>query len=48
MGMTMLTVESPAEGEKVTMSGVGVKDDPVSLELMQVLTDNVTTAPATA
>ena len=48
MGMTMLTVESPAEGEKVTMSPVGVKDDPVSLELMEVLKSGATEAPATA
>ena len=36
-GMTALTIESPAEGEKVTLVGIGVKDDPVSRELMQVL-----------
>ena len=36
-GMTALTIESPAEGEKVTLVGVGVKDDPLSQELMQVL-----------
>jgi hypothetical protein len=36
-GMTALTIESPAEGEKVTMVGVSVKDDPVSLGLMDVL-----------
>lgn len=48
MGLTMLTIESPAEGEKVTLAPVGVRDDPVSLELMQVLKDNVTAAPASA
>jgi hypothetical protein len=36
-GMTALTIESPTEGEKVTLVGVGVKDDPISQELMQVL-----------
>jgi hypothetical protein len=36
-GMTALTIESPAEGEKVTLVGAGVKDDPLSQELMQVL-----------
>jgi hypothetical protein len=36
-GMTALTIESPAEGEKVTLVGVGVKDDPISQELMGVL-----------
>jgi hypothetical protein len=36
-GMTALTIESPAEGEKATLVGVGVKDDPISQELMQVL-----------
>ena len=35
--MTALTIESPAEGEKVTLVGAGVKDDPLSQELMQVL-----------
>jgi hypothetical protein len=46
MGMTMLTIESPSEGERVTMAPIGVRDDPVSLELMQVLKDGVTDAPA--
>ena len=36
-GMTALTIESPAEGEKATLVGVGVKDDPISQELMPVL-----------
>jgi hypothetical protein len=47
-GVTMLTIESPAEGEKVTMASVGVRDDPVSLELMRVLTQELTSAPAAA
>ena len=36
-GMTALTLESPAEGEKVTLVGISVKDDPVSQGLMEVL-----------
>jgi hypothetical protein len=48
MGLTMLTVESPTEGEKVTIAPIGVKDDPVSLEFMQVLVDGVTEAPTPA
>jgi hypothetical protein len=36
-GMTALTIESPAEGEKATLVGVGVKDDPLSQELIGVL-----------
>src|SRR3954453_13044251 len=43
-GMTALTIESPAEGEKATLVGIGVKDDPVSQELMGVLQGS---APAT-
>jgi hypothetical protein len=37
MGMTKLTIESPGEEEKVTLVGASVKDDPVSLELIDVL-----------
>jgi hypothetical protein len=36
-GMTALTIESPTEGEKVTLVGISVKDDPVSQDLMAVL-----------
>jgi len=36
-GMTALTIESPAEGEKATLVGVGVKDDPLSQELIGIL-----------
>jgi len=36
-GMTALTISSPAEGEKATLVGVGVKDDPISQELIGVL-----------
>lgn len=37
MGMTQLTIESPAEGEKVTLVGASVKDDALSLEFMETL-----------
>jgi hypothetical protein len=47
MGLTMLTVESPAEGEKMTVAPVGVRDDPVSLEMMRVLVEG-DTEPASA
>jgi hypothetical protein len=36
-GMTALTIESPSEGEKATLVGVGVKDDPISQGLIAVL-----------
>jgi hypothetical protein len=36
-GMTALTIESPASGEKATLVGISVKDDPVSQELIGVL-----------
>lgn len=36
-GLTQLTIESPAEGEKATLVPIGVKDDPVSLELIRTL-----------
>lgn len=36
-GMTALTIESPASGEKATLVGISVKDDAVSGELMAVL-----------
>jgi len=45
MGMTKLTIESPGEDEKVTLVGASVKDDPVSLELIDVLQSGAT-APA--
>jgi hypothetical protein len=43
-GMTALTIDSPSEGEKATLVGIGVKDDPISQELIAVLQG---TAPAT-
>jgi hypothetical protein len=36
-GMTALTIESPAEGEKATLVGISVKDDPVSQDLIAAL-----------
>jgi hypothetical protein len=36
-GMTALTIESPAESEKATLVGVGIKDDPLSQELIEIL-----------
>ncbi|HEU4707674.1 MAG TPA: hypothetical protein VFS64_10845 [Solirubrobacterales bacterium] len=36
--MTSLTLESP-DGEKATLVGISVKDDPVSQELIAALTD---------
>jgi len=36
-GMTALTIESPAEDEKATLVGIGVKDDPLSQELIEAL-----------
>jgi hypothetical protein len=36
-GMTALTISSPTEGEKVTVVGIGVKDDPISQEVIAAL-----------
>jgi hypothetical protein len=36
-GMTALTIESPSEGEKATLVGISVKDDPVSQDLIAAL-----------
>ncbi|MDX6582744.1 MAG: hypothetical protein QOI10_1928 [Solirubrobacterales bacterium] len=46
MGLTMLTIEAPAEGEKVTLAPAGVKDDPWTQEVMRVLQADVTEVPA--
>ena len=46
MGLTMLTIESPAEGEKVTVAPGGIKDDPWTQEVIRVLKENVVAAPA--
>jgi hypothetical protein len=44
MGLTMLTIESPAEGEKVTLAPAGIKDDPWTREVARVLQEGVTGA----
>jgi hypothetical protein len=44
-GMTALTIESPAEGEKASLVGISVKDDPVSQEVIGALQGG---APASA
>ncbi len=36
-GMTALTIDSPAEGEKANLVGISVKDDPVSQEVIGAL-----------
>jgi hypothetical protein len=36
-GMTTLTIDSPAEGQSATLVAIGVRDDPVSQELVGVL-----------
>jgi hypothetical protein len=35
--MTSLTIESPADGDRASLVGIGVHDDPVSLEVIDVL-----------
>jgi hypothetical protein len=45
LGLTMLTIESPAEGEKVTLAPGGAKDDPFSQSVIGALTDGVSEAP---
>ncbi len=37
MGLTNLTISSPAEGEELTLVPIGVKDDPVNDELIAAL-----------
>lgn len=37
MGLTALTIDSPAEGGTATIVPIGVKDDPVSLEVIELL-----------
>ncbi len=43
-GMTALTIESPAEGFKASVVGVGIADDPLSQELITELDGSL--APA--
>ena len=38
-GLTAITIESPAEGEKVTLVPIGVRDDPVSTEVIRLLVE---------
>ncbi len=45
-GMTALTMESPAEDEKATLVGAGIKDDPLSQELISVLNGGASEAGA--
>jgi hypothetical protein len=42
--LTMLTIESPGEGEKATVAPGGVKDDPLSQEVIQLLQSGATEA----
>jgi hypothetical protein len=35
--MTSLTIESPADGSRASLVGIGVRDDPVSLEVIDLL-----------
>jgi hypothetical protein len=46
LGLTMLTIESPAEDEKVTLAPGGIKDDPFSQSVIGALTDGTMEAPA--
>ncbi len=46
LGLTMLTISSPAEGEKATLAPGGVKDDPWTQEVIRVLREGTTQAPA--
>jgi hypothetical protein len=48
MGLTMLTIESAAEGEKATLAPGGVKDTPLTDDVINALKDNVTEAPQAA
>ena len=48
LGLTMLTIESPTEGERATLAPGGVKDDPWTQEVIRVLENDVTEIPTTA
>jgi hypothetical protein len=41
MGCTMLTIESPSEGEKATLAPAGVKDDPWTLGVIREIESGV-------
>jgi hypothetical protein len=43
-GLTMLTIASPGDGEKATLAPGGVKDDPWTQGVIQVLRDGAATA----
>ena len=45
-GMTNVTIASPAEDEQVTLVPIGVRDDPVALEVIGVLEQAHPAAPA--
>jgi len=45
-GLTMLTIESPAEGEKATLAPAGVSDDPLSLGVIRELEGTGSSATA--
>src|SRR3954451_13472583 len=44
MGMTSLTIESPADGEKATVFGAGMSDDPLSQAVIETLMGAVAVA----
>jgi hypothetical protein len=46
MGLTMLTISSPAEGETVTLAPGGVKDSPFTDDVINALKDGITQSPA--
>lgn len=48
MGLTMLKLESPGEGEKVSLAPIGVRDDPVTLEFIEMLSSGTTEAAPAA
>jgi len=45
VGLTMLTIESPAEGERATLAPGGVKDDPWTQGVIAALQQGLTEAP---
>jgi hypothetical protein len=40
MGLTNMTIESPAEGERATMVPIGVKDDAVNVEFIRLMQES--------
>lgn len=47
LGLTNMTIESPAEGEEVTIVPIGVKDDAVNVEFINTL-ESAHPSPASA